>query len=53
MAHDEFNCDCHETCSWCVVSVRLSTLREADDGALVCADCRRENPQYGTPYRRP
>lgn len=40
--HDVFNCECHETCGWCTEPVKESTLREAEDGARICRDCRKE-----------
>lgn len=40
--HDEFNCECHETCSWCATSVLDSSLREQPDGARICSDCARQ-----------
>lgn len=41
--HDVFNCECHETCSWCTEPVPVSQLRETgfSDGALICPACRR------------
>ena len=40
--HDVFNCECHETCSWCTEPVLVTTLREhPSDGALVCRECMR------------
>jgi uncharacterized Zn finger protein (UPF0148 family) len=46
--HDEFNCACHETCSWCTTPTLLKRLRETNDGALICPQCRKDNPTVTT-----
>lgn len=33
-----------ETCSWCCNEVSVKELRETNDGALICKNCRDENP---------
>lgn len=37
--HDIFDCECHETCSWCTEPVLEKTLRDWFDGARICRVC--------------
>lgn len=32
-----------ETCSWCTTEVPYSTLKEHEDGAMVCRECRKSS----------
>lgn len=41
--HDPFDCECHETCSWCTAPVLDASLREQPDGARICRDCVRRH----------
>lgn len=43
-SHDPFDCECHETCSWCTNPVLNRTLRETADGARICSACRNTTP---------
>lgn len=36
-----------ETCSWCTAEVPDSSLRETDDGARICPECRRSPDAQG------
>lgn len=41
--HDPFDCECHESCSWCTQAEVESQLYEVpDEGARICRDCRRD-----------
>jgi hypothetical protein len=41
MDHDEFNCECHETCALCCTSLPLTQLSSTSDGewSFVCEVC--------------
>lgn len=37
--HDEFNCECHETCSWCTTSVLWESMEDGPNGENLCWTC--------------
>ena len=45
-SHDQFSCECHETCGWCCDPWPVNKLKsieiqgESTDG--ICPDCRKE-----------
>lgn len=40
----------YETCSWCTEEVPYSSLREHEDGAMVCRKCQK-TPEF-KPYSK-
>ena len=44
--HDEFNCQCHDTCGWCLDSWPVGKLIEIEINGettpTICPNCRKD-----------